>query len=252
MKYSVIIPSYNSKDTILHTLKSLFEELKKVDFSVEVIVVDSSSDGTDKLIKENFPELNLIKLEKQTYQGRARNIGAKNSKGDYLIFIDSDCVLCDDYFKKVDEIVSKYGDEYAAFGGGILNGTSKSIVGTSMFILQFRDFLLNSEMEVKNFPATNSIYKKNEFLKMGGFPEDLGSSEETLFNLEFSKKYKILYSPSFCVYHLNRKNLKGFLLHQIKNGYNFFEFKKRYRYGSKISRNPIFLPLSPFIDLLSQ
>ncbi len=246
MKYSVVIPSYNSKNTVLNTLESVFREAEKVNYDIEVIVVDSSDDGTSLLIEENFKNVTLIKLKNQTFQGKARNIGSKAARGDYLVFIDSDCILGENYFLELEEVILKKGKEYDGFGGGIKNGTPQSVVGTSMFLLQFRDFLLDRECEVTNFPALNMVYKREKFLEMGGFPEYLGSSEETAFNLKFVEKYKIFFSPHFFVYHINKKVLKGFLFHQIKNGYNFREFKKKYKFGSFFSNVILFLPFFPF------
>ncbi len=250
MKYTVVIPSYNSKETIGSCLESIFNSLKRSSIDVEIFVVDSSNDGTSDFVRKIFPQVNLIRFDKQTYQSRARNVGARQGRGEYIVFIDSDCVVSEDYFKNLDEIVKKYGDEYGGFGGKTLNGTPESVVGSVMYFLQFRDFLWDEEVEVKNIPSTNIIYKRDLFLKEGGFNEELASSEETLFNLNFSKKYGLFFSPSIYVYHLNRKNLRSFLLHQIKNGYNFQKFKTLFNYGGKLSNTPILIPLFPIYRFL--
>ncbi|MEJ2628621.1 MAG: glycosyltransferase, partial [bacterium] len=64
---SVIIPSYNSENTIGKTLDAL--ERMETKHPYEVIVVDSSADKTPNMVKEQYPWVQLIHLEEQTYPG---------------------------------------------------------------------------------------------------------------------------------------------------------------------------------------
>src|SRR3989338_4188254 len=90
MELSVIIPSYNSSSTI----KECIQSLKDQDFNgaYEIIVVDSSNDSSYHLIREWFPDINLIHIDKQTFPGTARNIGIKAAKSDFIACIDADCI----------------------------------------------------------------------------------------------------------------------------------------------------------------
>lgn len=95
-KVSVIIPTYNSFESLKLTLSSL--DNQKLDSKqkkiIEVIVIDDgSTDDTSDILKEKFP-FNL-RYFKQNNLGRvyARNLGATLALGKILIFLDSDVVL---------------------------------------------------------------------------------------------------------------------------------------------------------------
>ncbi len=98
MKVSVIVPAYNATKTIDLCLKSILKQ----DFSdYEVIVIDDgSTDDTGKKVKK-YP----VRLVSKAHEGTpaARNAGFKVSKGDILVFVDSDCVAKKDLIAKLIE-----------------------------------------------------------------------------------------------------------------------------------------------------
>ena len=84
---SVVILTWNRKDDLIETIT----ELRKSSYaSIEVIVVDNGSeDGTPAVIKERFPDVVFVRLEKNT--GIAGyNIGMKKARGEYVVLLDSD------------------------------------------------------------------------------------------------------------------------------------------------------------------
>ena len=85
--------------------------------SVEVIIVDDgSTDGTKEYFKKYNSQLD-IKIFNQDNRGpgAARNLGMSHARGDYLLFIDSDCTVPRDYFEQIKKALSDY--KYDAFGG---------------------------------------------------------------------------------------------------------------------------------------
>jgi glycosyltransferase involved in cell wall biosynthesis len=87
---SVIIPTYNGANKILNTLRAL-EEQSYSDFEV-IVVIDGSTDDTAKIIRSNTFKFHNLSIIEQENSGRAavRNRGAKEAKGDILIFFDDD------------------------------------------------------------------------------------------------------------------------------------------------------------------
>ena len=82
---SVVIASFNSIRTIKQCIASLINQRCEEEY--EIIVVDSSSDGTDEVIKQ-YPTVKLIRSEARIYAGEARNIGVQNSRFETIAFID--------------------------------------------------------------------------------------------------------------------------------------------------------------------
>lgn len=100
-KVSVVIPTYNSWNSLRLTLKSLEKQKlhKNQKKLIEVIVIDDGSkDRTEKNIQKEKFKLNLRYI-KQNNLGRvyARNLGAAVAQGRVLVFFDSDVIL-DNYF----------------------------------------------------------------------------------------------------------------------------------------------------------
>ncbi len=86
-KVSVVIPVYNGEKYIRHAIKSVAEQTYP---NVEIIVVDDgSTDNTKDLVTNNFPSVVYVYQENQG-AAAARNLGIKNSTGEYLAFLDSD------------------------------------------------------------------------------------------------------------------------------------------------------------------
>ncbi|MGE5300034.1 MAG: glycosyltransferase family 2 protein, partial [Acidobacteriota bacterium] len=110
-RISVIIPNYNGGRTIGKCLEALFASSYK---SFEVVVVDDCSTDSSREIIGRFP-CRLIPLGEQSGASRARNIGAQNSGGEVLFFIDADCIVQEDTLSLVDRAVD--GNRGVVVGG---------------------------------------------------------------------------------------------------------------------------------------
>lgn len=102
VKYSFIVPVYNTSKYLKKCLDSLTEQTFK-DFEI-IIVNDGSTDNSKNVISEYKEKYNNIKVINQKNQGlsMARNNGVKEAKGRYLIFVDSDDYVETNLLKEVD------------------------------------------------------------------------------------------------------------------------------------------------------
>ena len=103
----------------------------------EIIVVDSSTDTTPKIIQKHFPQVTLIHLDKKTEPGTARNIGIKQSRGEIICLIDSDCIADPDWLSL---LAAAHESDYGAVGGAILNGNPENYIGWASYLAEFREF----------------------------------------------------------------------------------------------------------------
>ncbi len=92
---SVVIPSYNAEKTIRKCIDSLSRQTFRGDF--EIILADSSGDLTAEVVSADYPRVKLIRFEKKTDPGTARNAGVKQAKGEVIAFIDADCEAAPDW-----------------------------------------------------------------------------------------------------------------------------------------------------------
>ena len=114
MKYSIIIPVYNRPDEVDELLASLTRQTER-DFEV-LVVEDGSSVRCDAVVAKYQASLPVHYLEKpNSGPGQTRNYGAERASGEWLIILDSDCVLPDGYLAAVEaELAREPAD---AFGG---------------------------------------------------------------------------------------------------------------------------------------
>ncbi len=90
---SVIVPCFNSEKTIERCLESIVNQTYS---NIEILVIDDgSTDATGKIVKKYASRDERIKYFYKTNEGvsEARNLGLKESKGEYISFVDSDDVI---------------------------------------------------------------------------------------------------------------------------------------------------------------
>lgn len=211
----MIIPSYNSEKTITPCLRSIINQDLKEQF--EIIVVDSSVDGTSNLINKKFPEINLIKLHRKTDPGTARNLGVKNAKGEIIAFIDSDCISCPGWLSGIS---SAHRSEFAAVGGSIINGNPESIISWAGYLSEFSQWIPGGYKKlIKHIPSCNISYKREIFQIIGYFRCEMFPAEDRLYNYKLHQNgEKILFEPKIQISHFHRTNLIDFMKHEIRKG----------------------------------
>lgn len=93
MLLSIIIVNYNGRDLLDKCLASLLSNSPACGF--EVIVVDNgSSDGSQLMLKHRYPLARLVALGHNTGFSKANNIGIRESKGEFILLLNNDTVVC--------------------------------------------------------------------------------------------------------------------------------------------------------------
>lgn len=88
---SIIIVNYNTKDYLHDCLTSLYHYMPA---GCEVIVVDNaSSDGSCKMVKRDFPQVNLIQSKENVGFGLGNNLGVQQATGEHIMLFNSDAML---------------------------------------------------------------------------------------------------------------------------------------------------------------
>jgi N-acetylglucosaminyl-diphospho-decaprenol L-rhamnosyltransferase len=100
MDISVIIVNYQSQDKVLKCLDALLDA-DWGDLSREIIVVDNNSGDDLARVKEIFPEVKIIRSEKNLGMGGGNNLGAKNSAGEFILILNPDTLVRDDAILKL-------------------------------------------------------------------------------------------------------------------------------------------------------
>lgn len=216
IRVSVIIPCYNSKATIRQTLTAVCGQ--QTDFPFEVIVVDSSQDGTELIIQNEFPDVRLIRLNEQTLPGSGRNLGIQYAKGDIVAFTDADAIPDPDWLQKI--AVLHETKETDAVGGSVINGYPRSPAAWVSHLIEFGMWGENKPAAyMTKIPSVNISYKSDVFKKYRICFSDIFPSEDTLFNWALTERGGTIYfDPSVRVVHLNRMDISKIIRHQLKLG----------------------------------
>lgn len=110
MKLSIVIPTYNSEDTIPELFESL--EAQECDYPWEVIIIDNgSSDNTVEVChnyRKRFENFQLHSADQIKGCAYARNRGVEYSSGDYILFCDSDDVVGENWLSVMSEAFLKH------------------------------------------------------------------------------------------------------------------------------------------------
>lgn len=246
---SVIVPSYNSRKIITQCLESIFRQ--KTRQSYEVIVVDSSDDGTSELIKDLYPSVKVIELKNRTFPGQARNVGIKESKGEIIVFTDSDCTVQNEWLDAIILSCDKK-EGFRVIGGAVCNGTKENLIGTAEYILEFNEFIPSrAEGEARLLPTCNISFRREIFDEYG-YLDNIIKGSDSLFSRKIVEAgEKIYFTPAFKVYHRNRTSLKKFLKNQYELGLGSAQMRRKIEMpGSILAKNPILIPLIPIIRFL--
>jgi len=134
MLVSVVIPTYNRLPILKKCLDALEKQfLNDVIHDFEIVLVDDgSTDGTIDWLGQNIDNYPHLKLFEQSHGGPAlgRNLGVDNSKGELIVFIDSDLVV-DKYFlvNHINSLIKawqKQGNKKCFTYGSVINTSNFS------------------------------------------------------------------------------------------------------------------------------
>lgn len=216
MRASVVIPSYQSAATIRACLASLAAQ--DIDTPFEVFVFDSGTDDTAAVVRREFPQVRLLSADTRTDPARARNRAAALARGEILAFIDSDCVATPDWLRRMCA-----GIEQACcdgLGGAIAPVEGSTDAAWAGYFTEFREFLPRGvAREATYLTINNAAYRRDTFLRAGGFPEDYFPQEDQVFWERLrSVGARVRLDPSIVVRHHHRSGTRDFLRHQITIG----------------------------------
>ncbi len=169
---SVIIPLYNSKGVLEVCLDSV--ALARDEFGdVEVIAIDNgSTDGSYELLHSRYGQTTRIYQLKQGSIAALRNFGARNAHGEYLLFLDSDCVIDKAYFHNLLEVFREMRAD--ATGSKCEIPSAPSWCEETWQRLHRR----SEDGYVNYLNSGNFVVRKSVFEKVGGFNEALKTDED--------------------------------------------------------------------------
>jgi glycosyltransferase involved in cell wall biosynthesis len=256
---SVIIPAYNAENTISVCLQALFQQT--IDSSnYEIVVIDDGSTDNTAEVVRSYKGVTLIQQKNQG-PAAARNQGAKNAKGNIILFTDSDCAPEKDWIEEMTQAFRNDRDIIGVKGAYKSKQKELSARFVQMEYEDKYDVLLRSKY-IDFIDTYSAAFKRDIFLQFDGydisFPVACAEDVELTFRM-FSKGYKMIFNPKAVVYHTHPRTFSDYFKKKYKFAYwRMLAVKKNPEKILKDSHTPqtmklqvLFLPLLALSLLLT-
>ena len=231
MRYSFIIPVYNRPEEVDELLNSLTRQTNK---NFEVLIVEDGSSVPCKEVVDNYADrLDICYYFKSNSgPGQTRNYGAERGHGEYLIILDSDCILPESYFDEVEaELETAPAD---AFGGPDCAHDSftdiQKAINYSMTSFFTTGGIRGGKKKMDKFyPRSFNMGVRAEVYKaLGGFSK-MRFGEDIDFSIRiFQGGYACRLFPEVWVWHKRRTDLKKFFKQVHNSGIARINLYKKY------------------------
>jgi glycosyltransferase involved in cell wall biosynthesis len=198
-KVSVVIPYYNSKDTILRALYSVISQTFK-DYEI-ILVDDGSIDNSHRLVDsliEKYPDIKFFNI----YQNNmgpswARNNGIKMAKGEYIAFLDSDDEWLPEKLERQILLMEANDIDMLGCNYYLVKDNIKSEFSFVKERLKEVSFIA---ILFKHYYATPCVVVKREVIAhVGLFPETQNFMEDAYVFTNIARKYRAYMIADFLV-----------------------------------------------------
>ena len=242
---SVVVGSQNARHSVARCLNALVDQCNGE--KVEIIVVDNSTDGTARIVSDDFPAIKLVRPDQDKLMPELWEIGINQTKGDVVALTTSHFVPERNW---IEEILRAHQSPYAGIGGAIENDKSAGLISWAVYFCRYSPYMRPfREVTVNDFAADNASYKRSALdryceARGKGFWEFFIHNEMRKDGLE------LLVTPKIVVYHQESFSLLSFMSQRFWHGRHFGV--KRASSVSRLKRLIYILasPLIPAVFLL--
>ncbi len=219
---SIIIVSFNTRDILTDCVDSLYRHTQGITF--EVLVVDNASiDGSAQAIKDRFPQVILIQNSANLGFSAANNIGIRQSRGRYIVLLNSDTLMIENCFQKTIRYLDDH-QEYAITTPQVIDKDDKvcsmrlwedtpkdafwRILGKYDVAGEFAKMGVIEPKAVETIGGSCFVVRKSLFDAIGLLDEGyfLYNEEDDFCRRARKEGFKICYYPEATIKHLHGKS----------------------------------------------
>lgn len=207
VRFSIIVPLYNKAPYVRKTLESVVSQTY-MDWEL-IIVDDGSTDGSADVVRNFIRELNIedrrfkILSQKNAGVAIARNKGVKESKGEYVCFLDADDWWKLEFLEEIDKLILEYPDAGLYATNYIYYKPGKTHVALDLKTgyMNYPEAYFKSD----SMPVTSitTCMSRTIFDEMGGFPVGIKLGEDFLLWAKITLKYKVAFCEKPLAYYNN-------------------------------------------------
>lgn len=221
---SIIIVNYNGKSHLEECLKSLI----KIDYNnFEIILVDNNStDGSREFINKFYTSVKLIMLDSNQGFAEPNNIGAKNAKGEFLLFLNNDTVVTPNFISELIKVINQNPKNVIC--QSLLLKPNGEVDSSGDFVDTWgRAYSSTNKTkvvkEILSARGASMMTRKDSFFELGGFDKNFFATFEDV-DLGWRAwiwGYRVVIAPNSIVYHLGGQTVKNLSsevkFHGVKN-----------------------------------
>lgn len=212
-KVTILIPNYNGKKW----LKKLLPAIEKTIYpNKEILVVNNgSTDDSAEFLEKNYPHVRVIEIKKNRGYAGANNLGVREAKGKYVLFLNNDTTVTPNF---LEPLVEKMENDktIGAVQPQIRNMVEKNKIDSIGSFFTFTGFLYHygyfQDYKEKKYQKELSVYsvkgacflmKRKDFIDLGGIDESLVTyvEESDLCHRILLSGKKIIYVPQSVIHH---------------------------------------------------
>ena len=198
---SVIVRTCGRPNVLRETLISLRNQTYK---NIEVVIVEDGENKSEKMIKEEFSDLNIVYKATGEKQGRCKvgNLGMELSSGKYLNFLDDDDLFFADHVETLVQALEKHSEYKIAYSTSFetkIEVKSREpkyeYVEESRVVVHNRPFSRIRLLDINLFPIQAVMFERSIYEKFGGFDLELDNLEDWEMWQRYSTENTYLYVP---------------------------------------------------------
>ena len=207
---SIIVPVYNDREGLKKCLDALSTQTIDPQ-QFEVIVVDNGSETSPEAVVGNYAFAKLF-VENTPGSYAARNKGVSKAKGEYLVFLDADCIPENNWLEQgIDELKQNAANTIVGGNVKLIQSSSPSAVELYQCLVGFQQ---KEHIQERNFTTTATLFIRHAgYYEIGPFEERLLSGGDANWSWRAVKiGFRIVYCPTAIVETLPRRSLRKAVL----------------------------------------
>jgi GT2 family glycosyltransferase/glycosyltransferase involved in cell wall biosynthesis len=239
---SVVIPNWNGRDLLEKYLPSVIVALAHHPGSEIIVVENGSTDGSGGFLKQQFPQVRVVQLDRNLGFGGGSNRGFAEAKNDIVVLLNSDMRVAPDFLQP---LLDAFTDELVFAASCQIFFTDPNKIREETGLTQ--GWWANGGLRVRHrddpqvtdpFPCFyggggSCAFDRRKFLDIGGFDELLRPfylEDTDIGYLAWKRGWKVLYQPKSRVWHehrgtIGKKFSRRYIDSIVKKNFLLFSWK---------------------------
>ncbi|MGH9685840.1 MAG: glycosyltransferase family 2 protein [Candidatus Acidiferrales bacterium] len=239
---SIVLATQGALPYVSECLKSLCPQLPPM--AAELIVADSSSDGTAELIRSHYPDVMLLHHDRPVGLPELMREALEHAGGRIVALVDPGCVFPADWLEK---LLRAHESEYCVIGGAVENGHPNGLANWACYMVDYGAFMLPARRRVTPLlPGIHLSYKRPIVeLALKSMPDGFW---KVILHSELTRRgVPFLFEPELVTHYSRPDTFMSFLRRYYRRGWYFAAMRcKRMSRLSRFLRVALF-PALPVI-----